>query len=73
MADCERLATCSFFPGISKLPRTSEQLFRSYCRGNSNGCARYVLASKGVRPPDDLFPNESDRALKIIAGVADGN
>lgn len=67
MEDCERLERCPFFRNIKCLPRTAEQLANSYCRGDNSGCARRWVLSAGERPPDDLFPNERDRALRIVS------
>ena len=66
MADCERLEGCAFFVKIRSLPKTAEQLMTNYCRGDNSGCARLWCISSGVSPPDDLFPNERDRALIIL-------
>jgi hypothetical protein len=66
MADCDRLPTCPFFQRLEFLPRTAEGLVQIYCRGDHNSCARYKVMSAGILPPQDLFPNESDRALKIL-------
>ena len=67
MAQCERLEGCPFFKKIKDLPKTTEQLVSIYCRGNTRGCARLWVLSAGVRVPDDLFPNEKDRALRILS------
>jgi len=44
-------------------------LVTTYCQGDSSGCARLWVISNGVRPPDDLFPNERDRALVILSNA----
>ncbi len=67
MAHCERLERCPFFTKIRDLPKTAAQLATTYCHGDNRGCARLWLISSGVRPPDDLFPNEGDRALSILS------
>jgi hypothetical protein len=66
LADCERLSTCPFFQRLSFLPRTAEGLVQIYCRGDHKSCARFKVMSAGVVPPLDLFPNESERALRIL-------
>ena len=66
MAQCKRLEGCPFFKKIKDLPKTAAQLAAAYCYGDSRGCARFWVAESGVRPPDDLFPNEADRALRIL-------
>jgi hypothetical protein len=67
VADCFRLEQCRFFKNIAHLPKTAEQLATIHCRGDNSGCARHWVASAGIMPPDDLFPNERDRALLILA------
>lgn len=67
MADCERLSTCPFFQRLEFLPRTAEALVQTYCRGDHKSCARYKVFSAGILPPQDLFPNESVRALRILS------
>ncbi len=67
MATCERLADCPFFRKIKYLPKTADQLAITFCHGDNRGCARLWVISNGVRPPEDLFPNESDRALRILS------
>jgi hypothetical protein len=65
--ECERLSGCPFFKNLKHLPRTADQLVASYCYGDSTSCARLQVVSAGIRPPDDLFPNETNRAFNIIA------
>lgn len=67
MADCERLDNCPFFKNLKHLPRTAEQLTVRYCRGDNSGCARLWVFSNGALPPDDLFPNEGERALRVLS------
>jgi hypothetical protein len=66
MVKCERLQRCPFFKTINHLPETAAQLARSYCYGEVRSCARFLLHSMGVQPPADLFPNEEDRALRLL-------
>ena len=67
MADCERLPTCPFFQRLEFLPRTAESLVQVYCRGDHTSCARYNVLSAGIFPPLDMFPNENERALRILS------
>jgi len=67
MAECERLEKCAFFKKIKDLPKTAAQLAGTYCHGDNTHCARLWVLSSGVSPPDDLFPNENDRALVILS------
>ena len=70
MADCEKLATCIFFSGaMVSQPATSELYKKKFCRGNNSLCARHMvlvaLGKDGV--PPDLYPNEWQRANKVIS------
>jgi hypothetical protein len=67
MAKCERLEGCPFFKKFSYLPKVAEQLAVSYCQQDNSGCARLFLLSKKVRPPDDLFPDDREEALRILS------
>jgi hypothetical protein len=67
MADCEKLNACPFFSDqLAKMPGTASLMKQTYCRGDSARCARYMVATKGLPVPPDLFPNQRDRALRII-------
>jgi hypothetical protein len=71
MADCELLPTCLFFNDkMATMPSTATLVKDRYCRGDNSQCARYVVYKRLGRPkvPTDLFPNEAQRANKIIAG-----
>ena len=70
MSDCEKLPTCIFFNDKMKnAPATASIYKKTYCVGNNSNCARYlVLKVLGKdKVPDDLFPNEAQRAKNIIA------
>jgi len=70
MAECERIQTCPFFNDKMKnMPATAELMKDKYCRGDFASCARYmVLKALGKeKVPSDLFPNETDRARRIIS------
>jgi len=67
MGKCIRLEVCPFFKKIKTLPRTVELLTASYCHRAYSDCARLLVVSKGVRPPDDLFPNDRIEAQRILS------
>jgi hypothetical protein len=48
------------------MPRTVAQLKQTYCFGDNTNCARYLVASKGIPAPPDLFPNEQHRAYRFL-------
>lgn len=71
MAKCECLGTCPFFNDrMENMPGLSNMYKRSYCEGDFAGCARYMVFKAMGKPsvPPDLFPNEQDRARKMING-----
>jgi len=70
MADCEILGTCIFFNDkMANMPGTTASYKQRYCQGDNSMCARYLVFQALGRPkvPADLFPNQADRAEKIIA------
>ena len=68
MADCERLKGCPFFRNqMAFLPKAADEMKQRYCHGDFSGCARHMLISRGIIPAKDLFPNEEDKALRILA------
>lgn len=69
MADCKNLKGCIFFNDQMKnMPGTSSVFKKKYCKDDFASCARYVvceaLGKNAV--PDDLYPNQSERAQEII-------
>jgi hypothetical protein len=67
MANCERLNKCPFFRDkLSFMPKTAATMKQIYCHGEKTGCGRYMVASHGLLIPSDLFPNDYERALKIL-------
>ena len=71
MPDCQLLENCLFFNDrMANMPSTAEVIKIRYCREENSGCARFMIyqaIGKG-KVPQDLFPNQSDRAEKVIAG-----
>lgn len=67
---------CPHFEGsdfCEKLRSVSESAFHDYiekyCKGNFRQCARFIVAEQ-LGPdavPEAMLPNETDRALRIIA------
>jgi hypothetical protein len=70
MANCGRLSRCSFVNSLKYLPKTAAHLLATYCRGDNTNCARLLVLSKGLKPPDDLLPNEKDEAARLVAESA---
>ena len=71
MPDCEYLNGCIFFNDkMANMPSTSNVFKMMYCTDNFPGCARFMVRAEigRDRVPDDLFPNQGDRARTIIGG-----
>jgi hypothetical protein len=69
MADCELLAGCIFFNNQMKdMPSMADLYKKNFCRGDASQCARYVMSKAVGREnvPEDLFPNQMDRAKKLL-------
>lgn len=69
MADCELLATCIFFNDkMQNYPFAADHMKQVYCRKGEQECGRYMVFSALGREnvPTDLFPNDTERAKKII-------
>lgn len=67
--DCQCLKDCIFFNDRMKnMPSMSEVLKQQYCRGDWEHCARCVvfLALGREAVPKDLFPDELDRARRLV-------
>jgi hypothetical protein len=70
MAQCELLAGCIFFNDkMANYPSTAEFLKKKHCLSDPETCARLMIVKAVGRPhvPGDLFPNDVERARKIIA------
>lgn len=73
MAKCECIPKCPFFQNkMADMPEMSAMLKKRYCLGDKTKCARYAVRGALGAPavPIDLFPNESARAAKLVAGDA---
>jgi hypothetical protein len=71
MAACERIQSCPFFNEFMlDMPATTEYLKTVYCRGDYARCARYMVAKAlgAEKVPLTLFPDESDKAVRLIQG-----
>ena len=70
MADCELLEKCVFFNDkMASMPSTSEIIKLRYCKDNCSDCARYLVreALGKERVPEDLFPNQNEKAREVIS------
>jgi uncharacterized membrane protein YkvA (DUF1232 family) len=69
MAECECVPKCPFFHDkMGTMPTMANMMKQRYCQGDNSTCARWVVrAALGPAVvPQDLFPNQADRAEKII-------
>ncbi len=69
MADCELLKGCIFFNDkMADMPSTAEIIKTRYCKGDNQDCARYMVVQALGRGsvPENLFPNQTERAREII-------
>ncbi|HUO60512.1 MAG TPA: hypothetical protein VMU24_07570, partial [Candidatus Acidoferrales bacterium] len=61
------LEKCPFFAGtMANMPAVSSLLKQTYCLGDKNTCARYLVSSAGKPVPADLFPNDTQRAKELL-------
>jgi hypothetical protein len=66
---CEILPTCIFFNDKMKdMPGTTSFFKIKFCQGNNTHCARHIvlIACGRENVPPDLFPNQEERAVKIV-------
>jgi hypothetical protein len=70
MAECECLKGCPFFNDKMKMDEGMGLIYKKkYCLGDNSDCARYMIF-KALGPgiaTNDIFPNNKDKALKLIA------
>lgn len=48
------------------MPVVSDALKNRYCRGDWTGCARHQLIDQGIAVPEDLYPDDTVRAQRMI-------
>lgn len=70
MSNCEFLPGCPFFNNKMKgMDSVKELMKKRYCMGEFSKCARYMVCTKSGKEavPKNLFPNQQDRAAKLLA------
>jgi len=69
---CPKLSGCAFINVKMKhMPGTAALAKKSYCRTEHHeGCARYIVDQALGSPaiPDNLYPNQVERAHALLAG-----
>ncbi len=71
MPDCQSIAACPFFNDrMTHMPFIAGMMKRHYCQDHFEDCARFMIKTKlgKEKVPENLFPNERDRAMKILGG-----
>jgi len=66
---CECISACPFFNDrMANMPAMASIYKKRYCEGNFEECARYIVfkALGKAAVPSDLFPNQKERALRLI-------
>ena len=69
MKNCELIEKCIFFNDrMANMPSTAEIFKMKFCKGEFAECARHIVCDATGRDsvPADLFPNQSERARKIV-------
>ncbi len=69
MTTCPHLETCKLLRlTLSELPAVAAIYLELYCHGRSDVCARFVAMNElgRERVPNTLYPNQIDRAAKLI-------
>jgi hypothetical protein len=70
MADCVCLPTCIFFNDkMASMPIAADMMKKKFCRSDNSACGRYMVFSTlgKAQVPQDLYPNQADRAKTILA------
>jgi hypothetical protein len=73
VSDCPNLAKCPFFNDqLSNMPTIADLMKENFCKETYDICARYLVAKAlgSALVPQDLFPSQKERALKIIANAS---
>ena len=68
MAKCERILICPFFN--DKLDMKHDLILKTkqfYCLRNKEICARYKVITAKLECPKDLYPNQREKAEKILS------
>jgi hypothetical protein len=51
------------------MPAVAGLLKQTYCLGDKTECARYQVASAGIKVPADLYPNDLHRVSEILKTI----
>jgi hypothetical protein len=53
-------------------PATAAMMQQALCLSDKSKRARYLVASVGIPVPGDLFPDQTERAAKLLRASAPG-
>ncbi len=68
MSDCECVPCCPFFNDkMTKMPTIAGFFKKQLCRGDFTACARYMIFRAKKPMPDDLYPDQVERAKGLLA------
>ena len=70
MADCESLSACPFFNDkMANMPAMANSYKKRFCHNDYATCGRYMVSKAlgKAKVPADMYPNQDERARKIIA------
>ena len=70
MVVCEAVINCCFYKDkLENMPDNAKSLKEDFCKGDSANCARRIVARRlgDRRVPKDLFPDQREKAIKIIS------
>ena len=69
MPECPRLSSCPFFGSrLTSMPTTAELTKKHDGLGDYEDCARFMVveALSSASVPEDLYPDQTERAEQII-------
>ena len=72
MVECKNLSGCIFFNDkMGNMPVTADMFKQTFCKGDYKTCARFLVAKILGKDnvPIDLFPNQGERANKLISSI----
>lgn len=69
MGRCDNLADCALFNHrMANMPMVADALKRRFCWGDWDRCARFLVHERALPVPHDLYPEDVDRAARIVDG-----
>jgi hypothetical protein len=72
MVNCECLKACPFYNDRMANTLTTAEIYKKkFCLGDRANCARYFVFEALGKPsiPSDLYPNQMERAKRILAST----